>query len=270
MAEIIESENATTQINSNSRGRRSRRGRRRNRNSNNPNDSNLKNQIDALNVEEIKVEENDNRAPKKSKVGNDQTRKRAERRRRAKMRTLESLKLEKGDDVIGITSKLGQLSVNESRGKESKQRKREKKRSTMTDEEKRKNRKKMRDAAYAVVDTYFKGMTHLQILHEMCFKILGIQADELPSSIEHCQDALAEIHVNIYDYVDGMFPSRNELIYYNIDDLRDRCEKLKYHGESESSGNGVGYYSIKSAKQEGLKDLLRSFFHGRRRDARRH
>jgi hypothetical protein len=73
---------------------------------------------------------------------------------------------------------------------------------------------------------------------------------------------LDPIHINIFDYV----ARRYNLVYDNIDDLKDRCEELRaLPRNSPVLGAGVGYYPIDAAKEEGLRDLLRSLFYGRRR-----
>jgi hypothetical protein len=184
---------------------------------------------------------------------------------------------DEGEGVTEITKKVEQLDMNGNKKNGEKLRKRGKKWSEMTEEEKvtkklkdKERREKIREKAYGVVDTYFKDKTHLQILQEMCMKLLDMPENDRLSSVQQCLRALAEVHVNIFDYVDGILPVRRELIFDNVHDLIDRCDYLKKRREPQSSGGGVGYYPIERAKgEEGLRDLLRSLFHGRRRGARR-
>lgn len=208
--------------------------------------------------------------------GGERTRKRAERRRRAKLRASQTAE---SDDVDGVTKAVERLNLSDNgrteKGNEKKKkdsRRSRKKWADMSPEEKerakaasREQREKMRERAYAKVDKYFGNMTHLKILQEMCMKLLKMREEDLPQSVRQCQMELADVHVNIFDYVDGILTTRPDLIFDNIDDLIKRCEYLKKGHERASSGHKVGYYPIERAKEEGLRDLLRSLLQGRRR-----
>eukprot|EP01031_Cornospumella_fuschlensis_P025237 gene25237-30479_t len=129
----------------------------------------------------------------------------------------------------------------------------------------RRLREERREAAAARLDTYFAGQSHLQIIQDMCRKLLNLSEDDLPRSVREGKRLLEDIYLNIFDYVDHAGHVPAELVFNNIDDLIDRCEALRKGRHPGSSGHKVGYYPADLAKEEGLKDLLRSLFFGRRR-----
>jgi flagellum-specific peptidoglycan hydrolase FlgJ len=109
------------------------------------------------------------------------------------------------------------------------------------------------------VAEHFEGKSHLEMIQEICRNLLP--DEEIPTSVTMGKALLEPIHINIFDYVAG----RYEYVYDNIDDLIDRCEELKNSTDETINGARIGYYPVQAAKNEGFRDLLRSFFAGRRR-----
>jgi hypothetical protein len=109
------------------------------------------------------------------------------------------------------------------------------------------------------VAEHFQGKTHLEMIQEICRNLLP--NEKTPTSVTMGKALLEPIHINIFDYVAG----RYEYVYDNIDDLIERCEELKNSTDDTVNGARIGYYPVQAAKNDGFRDLLRSFFGGRRR-----
>lgn len=172
------------------------------------------------------------------------------------------------DAADAIVGSMKQLSLNDDKkdskeekkgGEEEKQGRSSRRRKKMTKKEReelRERQQKLREAAVANVNSFFGVKTHLQILQDMCRNLLG--ESTLPGSVREALRLLEDVHVNIFDYTElnGVLPPH--LIFTNIDDLIERCEALR-------GGGHAGYYPVALAKSQGMKDLLRSLFYGRRR-----
>lgn len=113
----------------------------------------------------------------------------------------------------------------------------------------RQRRAVIRSVAYESVESWAGCRSHLEIVQEMCRNLLQLEEGEVPSSITQCKKLFRLIFINIYDYVDGIYDKR----FKTIVELRKRCKNLQRN-------RGYGFYPIKEAKSDGLKDLLRTMF----------